>query len=138
MKDFAKLKKIINNYKIKENFNSYKLLDNAFSSDDILAGSKVLLSRQITMSKITEKFEKEFAEFVGSRFAVMVNSGSSANLLAVSASCNPLRNIKFYPGDEAIIPVLCWSTSLWPLVQFGLKPVFIDIDQDTLNVNIEQ
>ena len=66
------------------------------------------------------------------RFAVMVNSGSSANLLAVSASCNPLRDTKFYPGDEAIIPVLCWSTSLWPLVQFGLKPIFNSFDELSL------
>jgi CDP-6-deoxy-D-xylo-4-hexulose-3-dehydrase len=138
MKNFLQLKKIINSHKISEDIKSYKLLDNAFSSEDILAGTKVLLSRQITMSKITEKFEKEFAEFVGARFAVMVNSGSSANLLAVSASCNPLRDTKFYPGDEAIIPVLCWSTSLWPLVQFGLKPIFVDIDQGTLNINVEK
>lgn len=138
MKNLFQLKKIIDDHKVPEDFFSYKLLDNAFSSDDILAGTKVLLSRQITMSKITAKFEKKFAKFVGARFAVMVNSGSSANLLAVSASCNPLRNIRFYSGDEAIIPVLCWSTSLWPLIQFGLKPVFVDIDQHTLNVNIEQ
>ena len=138
MKNFYQLKKLINNYRISQNNNSYKLLDNAFSSDDIFAGIKVLLSRQITMSKITEKFEKQFAKFVGAKFAIMVNSGSSANLLAVNASCNPLRNIKFYPGDEAIIPALCWSTSLWPLVQFGLKTVFVDIDQRTLNVNVEQ
>lgn len=138
MKNFYQLKKLINNYRISQNNNSYKLLDNAFSSDDIFAGIKVLLSRQITMSKITEKFEKQFAKFVGAKFAIMVNSGSSANLLAVNASCNPLRNIKFYPGDEAIIPALCWSTSLWPLVQFGLKTVFVDIDQRTLNVDVEQ
>ena len=58
--------------------------------------------------------------------------------MAVNASCNPLRKIKFHPGDEAIIPVLCWSTSLWPLIQCGLKPIFVDIDQDTLNINVEQ
>ena len=67
----------------------------------------------------------------------MVNSGSSANLLAVFASCNPLRKNRFKPGDEVLIPVLCWSTSLWPLVQCGLKPVFVDVDKDTLNVNPE-
>ena len=64
-----------------------------------------------------------------------VNSGSSANLLASFAACNPLRKNRFKPGDEVLIPALCWSTSLWPLVQSGLKPVFVDIDKNTLNVN---
>ena len=66
----------------------------------------------------------------------MVNSGSSANLLATFASKNPLRKKRFKEGDEAIIPVLCWSTSLWPLVQAGLKPVFVDINPKTLNIDL--
>ena len=74
MKNYLQLKKIINSYKTSKDVNLYKLLDNAFSTNDILAGTKVLLSRQITMSKITEKFEKKFAEFVGAKFAIMVNS----------------------------------------------------------------
>ena len=64
----------------------------------------------------------------------MVNSGSSANLLATFAACNPLRKNKFKPGDEALIQALCWPTSLWPLTQTGLKPVFVDVDDD-LNIN---
>ena len=67
----------------------------------------------------------------------MVNSGSSANLLSVFAACNPLRKNRFKSGDEVLIPALCWSTSLWPLVQSGLKPVFVDVDKDTLNVNAD-
>ena len=113
----------------------YPLLDNAFSKEDLIAGIKVLISGQITMSKKTRDFEKAFANKLGKKYALMVNSGSSANLLAVFASCNPLRKNRFKAGDEALIPALCWSTSLWPLVQCGLKPVFVDIDKDTLNVN---
>ena len=113
----------------------YPLLDNAFSKEDIISGIKVLISGQLTMSKKTRDFENEFANKLGAKYAVMVNSGSSANLLAVFASCNPLRKNRFKPGDEALIPALCWSTSLWPLVQSGLKPVFVDVDKDTLNVN---
>jgi CDP-6-deoxy-D-xylo-4-hexulose-3-dehydrase len=133
------LKKLIDNSKkiIKKN-NSYRLLDSAFSTEDIFAGIKVLLSRQITMSSHVEKFEKEFARFVGSKYAIMVNSGSSANLLSVFASCNPLRKNRFKIGDEAIVPALCWSTSLWPLVQAGLKPVFVDINSSTLNVDVNE
>ena len=67
----------------------------------------------------------------------MVNSGSSANLLALFASINPLKKNKLKTGDEVLIPALCWSTSLWPIVQAGLKPVFVDTDPKTLNISIE-
>ena len=117
---------------------SYPLHENAFSSKDIEKGIEVLLSKNITMGKVTNKFEKYFAKKLGVKYAVMVNSGSSANLLATFASKNPLRKKRFKYGDEAIIPVLCWSTSLWPLVQAGLKPVFVDIDPKTLNIDLEE
>ena len=64
----------------------------------------------------------------------MVNSGSSANLLSVFTACNPLRNISFKKGDEAIIQGLYWSASLWPLVQAGLKIIFVDVDINAFNV----
>jgi CDP-6-deoxy-D-xylo-4-hexulose-3-dehydrase len=115
----------------------YSLLDDAFSKHDLIEGIKVILSKKITMSKITSMFEKNFAKSIGSKYAVMVNSGSSANLLAVFAACNPLRKNRFVPGDEAIIPAVLWSTSLWPLVQAGLKPIFVDIDPSTLNADIK-
>ena len=67
----------------------------------------------------------------------MVNSGSSANLLATFTACNPLRKNRFKRGDHAIIQALCWPTSLWPLVQAGLKINFVDIDPATLNVKAE-
>ncbi len=115
----------------------YPLHENAFSKSDINCGIKVLKSRKITMGKETIKFEKFFAKKLGVNYALMVNSGSSANLLATFASKNPLREKRFKEGDEVLLPVLCWSTSLWPLVQAGLKPIFVDIDMDTLNINIE-
>ena len=114
----------------------YKLLENGFSKEDISSGVKVLLSGQITMASETKKFEIAFAKKLGVKHALMVNSGSSANLLATFAAGNPLRKKRFKFGDEVLIPALCWSTSLWPLVQFGLKPVFVDVDVKTLNVDI--
>ena len=116
----------------------YKLLEDGISNEDILKAKNVLDSRQITMASKTRKFEEMFAKKMGVKYALMVNSGSSANLLAIFAAGNPLRKNKLKKGDEVIIPVLCWSTSLWPLVQFGLKPVFIDIDPNTLNVNEDE
>tara|TARA_B100001093_G_scaffold519987_2_gene611900 strand:+ start:8115 stop:9329 length:1215 start_codon:yes stop_codon:yes gene_type:complete len=113
----------------------YPLLENGFSNQDIAAGIKILKSKYITMGKHTLMFEKAFAKKMKTKYAVMVNSGSSANLLSVFASKNPLRNNRFKDGDEALIPVLCWPTSLWPLVQAGLKPKFVDINSKTLNVD---
>ena len=115
----------------------YMLLEDGFSKSDISKGIKVLKSTRITMGEKTLEFEKEFAEKLGVKFALMVNSGSSANLLAAFASCNPLRKNKFKAGDEVLIPTLCWPTSLWPLVQAGLKPRFVDPEIDTLNVSAE-
>ena len=115
----------------------YKLLDDAFSSQDIEKGIRVLKSKQITMNKETRNFEKNFARRVGSKYALMVNSGSSANLIALFASINPLQKNCLKRGDEVIIPAICWSTSLWPIVQAGLKPVFVDVDKDTLNMSIK-
>ena len=113
----------------------YPLLENGFSDRDIESGIKVLKSKYITMGRHTLVFEKAFAKKMKAKYAVMVNSGSSANLLSVFASKNPLRKNKFKDKDEALIPVLCWSTSLWPLVQAGLKPKFVDINSKTLNVD---
>ena len=114
----------------------YPLLDNAFSNDDIKKGIEVLKSKQITMSKETEVFEKIFSKKNNSNFALMCNSGSSANLLMVSAACNPLRDNNLKKNDEVLIPAVCWSTSLWPLIQNGLIPKFVDIDLKTLNIDI--
>ena len=68
---------------------NYLLLEKAFSLNDILSGIKVLLSNQITMPEITEKFQYEFSKYVGAKYALMVNSGSSANLLGAFALVNP-------------------------------------------------
>jgi len=112
----------------------YPLLSNAFNSNDINCGIKVLKSRQLTMSNITKKFEKNFAKVVGAKYSLMTNSGSSANLLALSAITNPIFKKKLNPGDEVLIPAVCWSTSLWPIIQNQLKPVFVDVELDTFNI----
>ncbi len=116
----------------------YPLLENAFFKEDIFSAIEVLLSKKLTMGKITDEFEKNFCRFIGSKYAVMVNSGSSANLLAMFASINPMRKNRAKYGDEVLLPSLCWSTSLWPIVQAGLKPKFIDINIKTLNVTADE
>ena len=79
----------------------------------------------------------EFAKHFGSRYAAMVNSGSSANLFATAAlffkTERPLQR-----GDEAIVPALSWATTYHPLQQYGLKLRFVDIELDTLNMDVSQ
>ena len=135
IKEINIVKKIIEKKSRRNSKYFYPLLENALSANDLISGIKVIVSGQLTMSRKTKKFEKNFAKKIGSKYALMVNSGSSANLLATFAACNPMRNNRFKVGDEVLIPSVCWPTSLWPLVQAGLKPVFVDVDKDSLNVN---
>jgi len=118
------------------NFN-YPLLENAFSNDDISKAMQVLKSRQITMSKKTKEFEKYFAEKLNSKYALMVNSGSSAVLLAFALLTNNKRKKKLKKNDEVLVPAVCWSTTFWPIVQCGLKPKFIDVDLKTYSPSFE-
>ena len=117
---------------------TYPLIDEAFSSVDICKGIEVLLSGQLTMSEITREFEYEFAKYIGAKYALMVNSGSSANLLAAFALVNPRKKNFLKRDNEFLIPVLCWSTSLWPLVQAGLKPRFVDVDVNNFNMDMNE
>ena len=113
----------------------YPLLEDAFNRKDINLAIKVIKSKQLTMSKITNNFEKEFSKYLGVKYSVMVNSGSSANLLSlfVAKYSYNLKN-----GDEVIIPSICWSTSLWPIIQAGLKPVFVDVNLRDYNASLEE
>ena len=89
------LKKIFNKGNINKKVEkfSYPLLDDAFSFEDIYAGIEVLMSKKITMGDITKEFEVEFAKYLNVKYALMVNSGSSANLLASFALTNPKKKI---------------------------------------------
>jgi CDP-4-dehydro-6-deoxyglucose reductase, E1 len=113
----------------------YPLIEDPFSNNDIREGIKVLKSKQLTISKKTANFEKDFSSSLKSKYSLMVNSGSSANLLALQCLINPYRKNSLKAGDEVIIPTLCWSTSLWPIIQSNLKPVFVDINPLTLNID---
>ena len=137
LKEKKYLSKLIDKYQIRDS-NKYLLSPNSFSNEDIVAGIEILLSKKITMGTLTKKFENEFAKYIGAKYALMVNSGSSANLLSTFALVNPLKKNRLKRGDEFLIPSLCWSTSLWPIVQAGLVPKFVDISPNTLNISIEE
>ena len=85
----------------------YPLLENAFSNNDMKEAIKVIKSTRITMAKKTKEFEKKFSNFIKSKYCLMVNSGSSANLLAFFALINPLKKGKLNKGDECLVPAVC-------------------------------
>lgn len=115
----------------------FPLGQDVHDANDILAMIAQLLTEKFTMGDRVLEFEQEFAKFVGAKYAMMTNSGSSANLLAVAALANHKYSSKLFPGDEVLIPAVCWSTSLYPLIQYNLKPVFVDTDPKTLNIDLD-
>ena len=115
---------------------SYPLTKENLSNSDILQATNVLRSKNITMGKITLEIESFFKNKIVKSDSLMLNSGSSANLLIFQCLINPMCK-KLKQGDEVLIPAICWSTSLWPIVQSGLKPCFVDIDKTSLNICIE-
>ena len=114
----------------------YPLIENPYRDKDIIEGIKILKSKKLTIGPKTDEFQKYFSKKIKTKFSIMVNSGSSANLLAMQCLINPYRKNRLKPGDEVLIPSVCWSTSLWPIIQSGLKPKFVDVDLKSLNIDL--
>ncbi len=92
----------------------------------------------LTTGRYAEKFERRFARLHGLRHALLVNSGSSANLLALSALTSPkLGERRLRPGDEVITVAAGFPTTVNPIIQNGLVPVFVDVDIPTYNVDVD-
>jgi CDP-4-dehydro-6-deoxyglucose reductase, E1 len=111
-----------------------------FTSDEVAAAISSTLDFWLTLGKEGEAFEEGLAAFLGVKKSVLCNSGSSANLLAVSALSSPkLGNIRrLKPGDEVITVAAGFPTTVAPILQNGFVPVFIDADPATLNGRVEQ
>ncbi len=115
-----------------------KLHEPTFGVEEIFNFTKQLITTNVTMGKQVESFEKNICDKFGFRYAVSSNSGSSANLLMISALMSNLYSKRLKKNDEIIVPALAWSTSIFPLTQYGLKPVFVDCDLKTMNIDINQ
>jgi CDP-4-dehydro-6-deoxyglucose reductase, E1 len=115
----------------------YELAISTWGSEEIEAIHKVIASNRFTMGPSVAAFERDFAAYHGRKYAVMVNSGSSANLLCVAAlfykKVRPLQR-----GDEVIVPAISWATTYHPLQQYGLKLKIVDVDLDTINMDTHQ
>ena len=114
----------------------YSLASSTWDEKELNAINEVIKSDIFTMGKKVAEFEKDFAKFVGSKYAVMTSSGSTANLIATAALFYT-KNNKLKRGDEVIVPAVSWSTTYYPLHQYGLKLKFVDVDLHTLNYDLE-
>mgnify|MGYP000389152661 CR=1 FL=1 len=113
----------------------YPLASPSWDNKEYDAMQRVISSGLFSMGKEVKLFEEQFAVYFGKQYAIMANSGSSANLLMIAAlffkKDNPLKK-----GDEVIVPAVSWSTTYMPLQQYGLKVKFVDIDLETLNFDL--
>jgi CDP-6-deoxy-D-xylo-4-hexulose-3-dehydrase len=105
---------------------------------DIEAVLRVLKSGNLTMGAEVKKFEAKMADYLGVSNFVMVNSGSSANLLMLEALLRPaVAKPRLNPGDSILVPAIAWPTTIWPLIQLGLNPLFVDVNPETLALDLE-
>lgn len=113
----------------------YELASSSWDEKEIEAIQDVIKRDCYTMGSSVKQFETAFAKYTDHKYCVMVNSGSSANLLAIASlfyrKDHPLKR-----GDEVIVPAVSWATTYYPLYQYGLKLKFIDVNLQTLNMDI--
>ena len=110
-----------------------------FSWEEVWDSLDSLLSMNTTMDKKVRRFEQLFAKYIGVKYAIMVNSGSSANLLSLSILSNPVLGEKrIKKGDEIITPAVTWATTVYPITNVGAVPVFVDVNRNDYNIDPEK
>jgi CDP-6-deoxy-D-xylo-4-hexulose-3-dehydrase len=119
----------------------WPLAVSSWGKEELAAMENVIKSGFFSMGQLTKKFEEEFASWAGSKYALMVNSGSSANLIAVSG-LRYVRDEEIVEHKnnlpEVIVPAVSWSTTFFPFFQNRYKLVFIDVDKNTFNINADK
>ncbi len=114
----------------------FDLASTTWGREEAAVIERLIAEGRFTMGREVRRFEDAFAQKFGMKHAVMANSGSSANLIAVAA----LFHVKDRPlkrGDEVIVPAISWATTFHPLQQYGLRLRFVDVDLQTLNMNTD-
>jgi CDP-6-deoxy-D-xylo-4-hexulose-3-dehydrase len=115
---------------------SYPLATSTWDDKELQAIQSVIDRDIYSMGDSVAQFEQDFAKFINRKYCVMVSSGSAANLIATAALFYT-KNPMLKRGDEIIVPAVSWSTTYFPLQQYGLKLKFVDIDLDTLNYDLD-
>lgn len=105
-----------------------------FGKEEIIETMDSLISTWVTMGEKVEEFERKWSDYIGTKNSLMVNSGSSANLLALKC----LEGSEIETGDEVIVPAVSWSTTIFPIVDIGAKPVIVDVDRENYNLDPEE
>ena len=113
---------------------NYSIASDSWDELEVNAINDVIKSNRYTMGSKVRQFENEFSKFFDVKYSLMLNSGSSANLLAI-ASLIIDEETDLNQGDEVIVPAVSWSTTFSPISQYGLKLRFVDIDLNTLNID---
>jgi CDP-6-deoxy-D-xylo-4-hexulose-3-dehydrase len=115
------------------------LASSGLRETDIDLINQVLRSGNLTMGSEVKKFEKLMCEYLKVKHFVMVNSGSSANLLMFEALLRPTKSKpRLHLGDGILVPAIAWPTTIWPIIQLGLVPIFVDIDPKTLAIDLNK
>jgi CDP-6-deoxy-D-xylo-4-hexulose-3-dehydrase len=115
----------------------YSLASTTWDSQELKIATELLTSGKLTMGPEVAKFEKNFANYIGTKYAVMFNSGSSANL-GMIAGIRYMRNSPLKEGDHIVVPAVSWSTTYYPVNQSGFILDFVDVDYETLNIDIDK
>jgi len=111
-----------------------------YDEEEYTSAIESLLSEWLVFGEKCRTFELEFSAFLGKKLGVLTNSGSSANLLMMSVLTSNKPNLKKYhlsPGSKILTPVVCFPTTLNPIIQCGFEPVFVDVDMPSLNLNLD-
>lgn len=113
------------------------LASSGLESEDIQAVVETLQSNALTMGARVRAFEDAMGRYLGAKHFVMMNSGSSANLAIIEALLRPTKTSpRLQPGDAVLVPAIAWPTTVWPIIQLGLRPVFVDIDPETIMIDL--
>ena len=113
------------------------LASTGLRAKDIQSATEVLNSGNLTMGAKVREFEHLMADYLGVSHFIMMNSGSSANLAMVEGLLRPTKGgAHLKPGDGVLVPAIAWPTTIWPLLQLGLEPIFVDININTLAIDL--
>ena len=115
----------------------YDLASSTWGPEEHEAVRRTLERGRFTMGEEVAAFEREFSAYFGMKYGVMTNSGSSANLIAI-ASLFYKRERPLHRGDEVIVPAISWGTTFHPLQQYGLRLRFVDVERDSLNMDVSK
>jgi CDP-6-deoxy-D-xylo-4-hexulose-3-dehydrase len=144
LSDYGLRQQLINSFrnnihkKISPGIDYIPVTGKIIDEDDVLLGIEAMMDAWLTAGRFSEQLERDLARYFGSRFSFLVNSGSSANLLAFYTLTSPkLGSRAIKPGDEVITVAAGFPTTINPLIQFGCVPVFVDVDIPTYNAKAE-